>query len=246
MDEHTPKRATPTANGIGNAADPSAAAAAASPQRLSGEVRELDRKMQTLRRSGRHGGPVQFTVYRFRLDHLRLAFYEPVDSTDTTQPPLSEGDRVELVAQHYAGKRPDPEGRGDDGAVAALHNLESDRRYVCHSIFRWLILDLAPVGYTPRMLREALYWSLVLSLLGCAGVAGLSLAVSPSTPWPLVLGDCAKLVAFFNAVIWIPVAVLQLRWRLGRPTRRQVHTERVYAALGFGSPLRPAPGLIEL
>jgi hypothetical protein len=246
MDEHAPGRATHITGGGGNVSDSPTSNDPAAPQRLSGRVRGLERTIQIISRGGRHGGAIQFVVYRFRLDRLQLAFYEPLSPGDVDPPLLSEGDRVELVIQRYIGRRPDQEEIGDDGVVMALRKLDNDRRYVSHSIFRWLHLERAPIGYTLRMLREALYWTLGLSVASCVAITAFGAAVSSSTPWMSLLGDCVRLAALINTAIWVPVAVLQLRWRLGRPTRRQAYTEQVYAAIGFGSPLRPVAGLIEL
>ncbi|MEI2432419.1 hypothetical protein RDV84_06630 [Lysobacter yananisis] len=226
------------------ASDPDRGAAA--PLRLSGAVRRLQRTVQTLSRGGRHGARVEFAVYRFDLDRRRVALYVPLAPDGPAAPPLAEGDRVELLAQRYRPDARDDARQAEAGAVVALRNHDRRTAYACHSAFRWLMLDIAPVGYTPRMLRAALWWTLGLSLLACAAIPGFALAVGSSTPWQRTLADVAALVALIDAAIWLPVAALQLRWRLGRPTRRQRYTEQVYAALGFGSPLDPAPGLIEL
>jgi uncharacterized membrane protein len=219
---------------------------AAAPLRLSGAVRRLQRTVQTLSPGGRHGARVEFAVYRFDLERRRVALYVPLAPAGPAAPPLAEGDRVDLLAQRYRADARDDARQAEAGAVVALRNHEDGAAYACHSAFRWLALDIAPVGYTPRMLRAALWWTLGLSLLACAAIPGFSLAIGASTPWQRVLADVAALVGLIDAAIWLPVAVLQLRWRLGRPSARQRYTEQVYAALGFGSPLAPAPGLIEL
>lgn len=219
---------------------------AAAPLRLSGTVQRLQRTVELLNPGGRHGGRVEFAVYRFDLDRRRLALYVPLAPAGPATPPLAEGDRVELLAQRYRDNARGDAQRAEGGAVVALRNLEDGAAYACHSAFRWLAMDIAPVGYTPRMLRAALWWTLGLSLLACAAIPGFGFAIGASTPWQRTLADVAALVGLIDAAIWLPVAVLQLRWRLGRPTRRQRYTEQAYAAFGFGSPLDPAPGLIEL
>jgi hypothetical protein len=250
MEESAPGRTTRTMNGEADDATSPSAAVASAPLRLSGQVRELERTIESIRSPGR-GVLTQFAVYRFRLDRLRLAFYAPMSEDEYAPPPLSEDDRVEIIAQRYTGRRPDADGIGDDGVVLALDNRQNARRYVCHSIFRWLALvDTAPVGYTPRMLRAALYWTVGLSvaaLLGVAAIIGLDAALSSGQPsWSWLLDEGLWVVALVDAVIWVPVAILQLRWRLGWPTRRQRYTDQVYAAMGFGSALRPVAGVVEL
>lgn len=249
MDDPAPGRAMRATNGEADDATSPSAVVASAPLRLSGQVRELERAVESIRRPG-HGVLTQFAVYRFRLDGLRLAFYAPMSEDEYAPPPLSEGDRVEIIAQRHTVRRPDADRIGDDGVVLALDNRQNARRYVCHSIFRWLAVDIAPVGYTPRMLRAALYWTVGLSVVAVvvvAAIIGLDAALSSGQPsWSWLLGDGLRVIALVDAVIWVPVAVLQLRWRLGRPTRRQRYTDQVYAAMGFGSPLRPVAGLVEL
>jgi DNA-binding FrmR family transcriptional regulator len=245
MDEIAPGRATHIANDTAGDANSPPATVASAPLRLSGQVRELERAIESIRRPG-HGVLTQFAVYRFRLDRLRLAFYAPMLQDQYAPSPLSEGDRVEVIAQRYAAQRSDDDGRTDGGVVLALDNRENGRRYVCHSIFRWMVLDLAPVGYTPRMLGEALYWTVGLSVAALATIIGLDAVLPSGRSWSWLLDDCLWAIALVDALIWVPVAVLQLRWRLGRPTRRQAYTEQVYAAIGFGSALRPVAGLVEL
>ena len=245
MDEIAPGRATHIASDTAGDANSPPATVASAPLRLSGQVRELERAIESIRRPG-HGVLTQFAVYRFRLDRLRLAFYAPMSQDQYAPSPLSESDRVDVIAQRYAAQRSDDDGRADDGVVLALDNRENGRRYVCHSIFRWMVLDLAPVGYTPRMLGEALYWTVGLSVAALAAIIGLDAVLPSGRSWSWLLDDCLWAIALVDALIWVPVAVLQLRWRLGRPTRRQAYTEQVYAAIGFGSALRPVAGLVEL
>lgn len=80
-----------------------------------------------------------------------------------------------------------------------------------------------------------------------AAIIGLDAALSSGQPsWSWLLDEGLWVIALVDAVIWVPVAVLQLRWRLGWPTRRQRYTDQVYAAMGFGSALRPVAGVVEL
>lgn len=254
MDEPAPGRATHLIDGKSDDVISSSATVTSTPLRLSGRVRGLERTIESIRRPG-HGVLTQFAVYRFRLDRVRLAFYAPMSEDEYAPSPLSEGDRVDVAAQRYTGRRHHDDeigvdGIGDDGVVLALENRENGRRYVCHSIFRWLVLDIAPVGYTPRMLRAALYWTVGLSVAAIAIVAaiiGLDAALSSGqASWSWLLDEGLWVIALVDAVIWGPVAVLQLRWRLGRPTRRQAYSDRVYAAMAYGSVLRPVAGLVEL
>ncbi|ALN88923.1 hypothetical protein LC55x_5677 [Lysobacter capsici] len=250
MEESAPERARVTTRS-GGPIDSKAAGDPAELRRLSGGVCGLNRTIQVIRRGGNQGARIEFAVYRFQVDRLRLAFYVPRWLDDSAGPLLSERDRVELIAQRYTGRRPDADGIGDDGVVLALDNRQNARRYVCHSIFRWLALvDIAPVGYTPRMLREALYWTVGMSVAAIvlvAAIIGLDAALSSGQPsWSWLLDEGLWVVALVDAVIWVPVAVLQLRWRLGWPTRRQRYTDQVYAVMGFGSALRPVVGVVEL
>jgi hypothetical protein len=44
----------------------------------------------------------------------------------------------------------------------------------------------------------------------------------------------------------LPLLFLDTRWRMGRPTRRQRILERIYRALGLGTPFAPAAVIEEV
>jgi hypothetical protein len=59
--------------------------------------------------------------------------------------------------------------------------------------------------------------------------------------------DFPELAVFLLAlffIVWLgfalPLLWLDTRWRMGRPTRRQRFTQRIYAMLDLGTPLAPS------
>ena len=124
----------------------------------------------------------------------------------------------------------------------ALRNLEDDRVYIAHGAFRTHASDHALTGYTARSycLRGAGGVAIALTVnVLCYLVFGLD----PDEAGRAVTRACifAALFAAMTAMIVLPFAWSQWRWRNGRANARERATERVYAALGLGSPLAPLP-----
>ena len=183
-----------------------------------------------------HKGP-NYGIYRYTVNGVDYAMIAQEAFGDAL-PFLAEDDRVELAVRaapvHQDGRR----------AVYALRNLEDGRCYMCHRYYGGEQGRDTPirVGMSQR--------ARLLKLIG-----GLML-----TAWLLVVGllfftgpddgsfqDLPELAVFLLAVffiVWLgfalPLLWLDTRWRMGRPTRRQRFTQRIYAMLNLGTPFAPS------
>ena len=83
-------------------------------------------------------------------------------------------------------------------------------------------------------------WLVVVAVLATSG--------SPSSREQAP--ELAAVVFAFLLVAWLCVALpllfLDARWRMGRPTRRQRILERIYRALGLGTPFAPTAVIEEV
>lgn len=184
-----------------------------------------------------------YGIYRFQVGARRYVMYVAENFGDA-MPFLAEGDRVELAA--YAGQLA---GAGPDQLVYGLRNLEDDRVYVCHHYFRGAFTDIAPVGVGLGQrvpLLRLLAVLLVFSWLVVVAVLATSDSPSSREQAP----ELAAVVFAFLLVAWLCVALpllfLDARWRMGRPTRRQRILERIYRALGLGTPFAPTAVIEEV
>ncbi len=191
------------------------------------------------RRSVRSGP--SFGIYRFVLGKQPYVMTVGENLGDI-KPFLAEGDEVEMAV--LASDAP---GGGPHQLVYAMRNLEDGRVYVCHHGFRGGNSQVSPigVGLTQRapMLKMLaglfLFTWLVL-------IAIMFSADSPSDDGPVLV--TYSLLGFF--ALWVCVALpflyLDMRWRAGRPTRRQRILERIYAVMGLGTPFAPSERVEEV
>lgn len=187
-----------------------------------------------------HKGPT-YGHYRFSIQGR--PFLMTVDeSLGSWQPFLAQDDAVEMAVN----ARPMP---GEPHAVYALRNLEDGRAYLCHLRFRAVPGRDTPVGVGMNQRAPLL-----------KAIGGLMLAV-----WLFLIGltwfmdadalqgDFPELALFILGMfllVWLcfalPLLWLDMRWRMGRPTRRQRITERIYALLDLGTPFAPSQRIEEV
>lgn len=184
-----------------------------------------------------------YGVYRFHVGARRFIMYVAENFGDVL-PFLAEGDQVEVAA--YAGQIA---GAGPDQLVYGLRNLEDGRVYVCHHYFRAAFTDIAPVGVGLRQ-RVPMLSLLAILLLVCWLVVVAVLSSSDSPSGREAAPELAAVTFVFLLVAWLCVALpllfLDTRWRMGRPTRRQRILERIYRALGLGTPFAPTAVIEEV
>lgn len=184
-----------------------------------------------------------YGVYRFQVGTRRFIMYVAENFGDVL-PFLAEGDRVEVAA--YAGQIA---GAGPDQLVYGLRNLEDGRVYVCHHYFRAAFTDIAPVGVGLRQ-RVPMLSLLAILLLVCWLVVVAVLSSSDSPSGREAAPELAAVTFVFLLVAWLCVALpllfMDTRWRMGRPTRRQRILERIYRALGLGTPFAPTAVIEEV
>lgn len=200
-------------------------------QRVDGTLRALTHEA----RFGANSRP-SFGIYRFQIGSQPYVLYAG-ENFGNALPFLAEGDRVQLAAHDGAGA-PETAHR----LVYALRNLEDDRVYVSHRVFRSRHTDIGPVGVGPGqrspMLKLIGLLLLVtgLILVGAAYLAG-------DAPARAELPELATVIGAGMLIVWLvfalPLLFLEARWRLGKPTRRQRILDRIYATLDLGTPLAP-------
>ncbi|GEM_PF-585323 len=187
-----------------------------------------------------HKGPT-YGHYRFSVQGRQ--FLMTVDeSLGSWQPFLAQDDYVEMAVN----AQPAPD---EPHAVYALRNLEDGRTYMCHLRFRAFPGRDTPVGVGMNQRAPLL-----------KAIGGLMLAV-----WLFLIGltwfidaeafqgDFPELSLFILGMfllVWLcfalPLLWLDMRWRMGRPTRRQRITERIYALLDLGTPFAPKRRIEEV
>jgi len=207
-------------------------------QRIRGALKDLTHESVRSANSGPSYGLYRFVVGR-QPYLMRVG-----ENLGDIKPFLAEGDLVDMAV--HAADRP---GAGPHRLVYAMRNLEDGRVYVCHHGFRGGDRRISPVGVglTQRapMLRlvAGLFLFTWLLLAGLGWFSGL----------PGDRNDLPALLtyAFIGfAVLWfcvaLPFVYLDMRWKQGRPTRRQRILERVYQTLGLGTPFAPTERIEEV
>jgi hypothetical protein len=183
-----------------------------------------------------HKGP-NYGIYRYTVNGVDYAMIAQEAFGDAL-PFLAEDDRVELAVRtasvHQDGRR----------AVYALRNLEDGRCYMCHRYYGGEQGRDTPirVGLSQRARLLKLIGALMLT--AWLFVVGLQFFAGPDDG---SFRDFPELAVFLLAlffIVWLgfalPLLWLDTRWRMGRPTRRQRFTQRIYAMLDLGTPLAPS------
>lgn len=187
-----------------------------------------------------HKGPT-YGHYRFSIQDRQ--FLMTVDeSPGSWQPFLAQDDHVELAVN----AAPIP---GEPHAVYALRNLEDGRAYMCHLRFRANLGKDTPVGVGMNQRAPLLKTIGALMLAVWLFIIGLTWFMDSEA----LQGDFPEIALFILGMfllVWLcfalPLLVLDMRWRMGRPTRRQRITERIYALLDLGSPFAPRQRIEEV
>ncbi|MEN5162032.1 hypothetical protein [Achromobacter spanius] len=187
-----------------------------------------------------HKGPV-YGHYRFSIQGR--PFLMTVDeSMGSWRPFLAQDDAVEMAVN----AKPVP---GEPQAVYALRNLEDGRAYMCHLRFRAIPGGDTPVGFgmTQRApLLKAIGGVLIAAWLFLIGLTWFMDAPVLPSDFP----ELALLILGMFLLVWLcfalPLLWLDMRWRIGWPTRRQRITERIYALLGLGTPFAPSQRIEEV
>ena len=182
-----------------------------------------------------HKGP-NYGIYRYAVNGENFVMIAQEAFGDAL-PFLAENDRVEMAvraAPAHDGQR----------VVYALRNLEDGRCYMCHRYYGGEQGRDTPirVGMSQRARMLKLMGALLLTawlfVVGLQYFAGSDDGSFQDFPELAVF----LLALFF--VVWLgfalPLLWLDTRWRMGRPTRRQRFTQRVYAMLDLGTPLAPS------
>ncbi|EHK66456.1 hypothetical protein [Achromobacter arsenitoxydans] len=187
-----------------------------------------------------HKGP-SYGHYRFSVGGRN--FMMTVDeSLGSWQPFLAQDDRVEMAAH----ASPEP---GQPHAVYALRNLEDGRNYMCHLRFRSGLSGDTPIGVGMNQRGPMLKMIGALMLTAWLILVGISWFSDGDAS----AGNFPEVATFILAMfflVWLgfalPLLWLDTRWRMGRPTRRQRMTERIYAMLDLGTPFAPTRRIEEV
>jgi len=187
-----------------------------------------------------HKGPT-YGHYRFSVQGRQ--FLMTVDeSLGSWQPFLAQDDHVEMAVK----AQPAP---GEPHAVYALRNLEDGRAYMCHLRFRANLGRDTPVGVGMNQRAPMLKAIGGLMLAVWLFLIGLTWFMDPEA----LQGDYPEVALFILGMfllVWLcfalPLFWLDMRWRMGRPTRRQRITERIYALLDLGTPFAPKQRIEEV
>ncbi|RII99900.1 hypothetical protein DXK93_28770 [Achromobacter sp. K91] len=183
-----------------------------------------------------HKGP-NYGIYRYTVNGVDYAMIAQEAFGDAL-PFLAEGDRVELAVRtasvHQDGRR----------AVYALRNLEDGRCYMCHRYYGGEQGRDTPIRVGMNQRARLLKLIGALMLTAWLFVVGLQFFAGPDDG---SFRDFPELAVFLLAlffIVWLgfalPLLWLDTRWRMGRPTRRQRFTQRIYAMLDLGTPLAPS------
>ncbi|WP_454688361.1 hypothetical protein [Achromobacter aloeverae] len=162
---------------------------------------------------------------------------------------LAEGDRVEVVVAAYEQRQP-----GSPRLVWAMRNLEDGRVYASHRVMaplanpctRPLVGPFRMTQFTRRARQRFRVFFMATWLLAWILMNGISTGIGGK------IDELALIVSTFAPpLIWgigieLPILLSDIKWRAGRPSKRQRLTERVYALLGIGSALAPPPTVIEV
>lgn len=207
-------------------------------QRVRGALKDLTHESVRSTNSGPSSGLYRFVVGR-QPYLMRVG-----ENLGDVKPFLAEGDRVDMAV--HAADRP---GAGPHRLVYAMRNLEDGRVYVCHHGFRGGDRRISPVGVglTQRAPMLRMVGGLFLfTWLLLAGLGYFSGSPGDRDELPVLLT-----YAFIGfTALWfcvaLPFVYLDMRWRKGRPTRRQRILERVYLTLGLGTPFAPTERIEEV
>lgn len=190
-----------------------------------------------------NGGP-SYGVYRFVVGKQPYVMRVGEDIGNVT-PFLAEGDQVELAVHPV-----DLPGGDPHRIVYALRNVEDGRVYVCHRTFRGGRAAVAPIGVglsqrVPLLRTVAGYlfvcWVMILGVF-----AFTDLDSSGFDALPLIAAWAFAACLGVWLGVALPFVYLHARWRNGRPTTRQRTLERVYLALGLGTPFEPTAPVEEM
>ncbi len=183
-----------------------------------------------------HKGP-NYGIYRYAVNGVDYAMIAQEAFGDAL-PFLAEDDRVELAVRaapvHQDGRR----------AVYALRNLEDGRCYMCHRYYGGEQGRDTPirVGMSQRARLLKLIGALLLT--AWLFVVGLQFFAGSDDASFRDLPELAVFLLALFLIVWLgfalPLLWLDTRWRMGRPTRRQRFTQRIYAMLDLGTPLAPS------
>ncbi|QKH36831.1 hypothetical protein FOC84_18545 [Achromobacter pestifer] len=189
-----------------------------------------------------HKGP-NYGIYRYAVNGVDYAMIAQEAFGDAL-PFLAEDDRVELAVRaapvHPDGRR----------AVYALRNLEDGRCYMCHRYYGGEQGRDTPirVGMSQRARMLKLIGGLLLT--AWLFVVGLQFFAEPGDGSFQDLPELAVFLLALFFIVWLgfalPLLWLDTRWRMGRPTRRQRFTQRIYAMLDLGTPLAPSQRIEDL
>ncbi|WP_313702543.1 hypothetical protein [Achromobacter sp.] len=187
-----------------------------------------------------HKGPT-YGHYRFSVQG-RQFLMTVNESLGSWQPFLAQDDQVEMAVN----AQPAP---GEPHAVYALRNLEDGRAYMCHLRFRANLGRDTPVGVGMNQRAPMLKAIGGLMLAVWLFLIGLTWFMDPEA----LQGDYPEVALFILGMfllVWLcfalPLFWLDMRWRMGRPTRRQRITERIYALLDLGTPFAPKQRIEEV
>lgn len=184
-----------------------------------------------------------YGIYRFLIGHQPYVMYAG-ENFGNALPFLAEGDQVDIAAHDAPLASDDPH-----RLVYAMRNLEDDRVYVSHRVFRFMHTDIGPVGVGPGQrtpMLKLIGWLLLITWLIFVGIV-----YTTGTPQTLAeLPELATVIGGGMLIVWLvfalPLLFLDTRWRLGKPTRRQRILDRVYATLNLGTPFAPTARIEEL
>lgn len=214
-----PARAAVTAQAMQDEGDPPIAY-------VRGVLHELSHEHRSV-----HKGP-SYAIYRFTVNDEAYAMYAGENYGDPL-PFLSDGDGVELAV--YAGPA-----KRDRRDVYAMRNLEDGRVYMCHQHFRSTMSSMAPVGVGMNQRAGMLKMLGGLMFATWLVIAGCVYFTDGDADGGQEMLTIATVVCVGAWLLFaLPLLFLDTRWRMGKPTRRQRITERIYRVLGLGTPFAP-------
>lgn len=223
-------------------------------RRLTGRIRHL--RMENDEVGGSVGAPVagggvvygsnrmRFHDYFFDIDGQQYVVYAS-RNFGGAEVFLAEGDEVELLVLDESPSATSPVKME---MVLAFHNREDGSTYASHRVMspvakrlRRPLIGRSCMTFLTRRYRNSarlmllLCWILTILILNAGGLFLASVADRVVVMVISLLMFPAIWLIFFELPFWLWDA----RWRMGRPSKRQRLTERVYAGMGLGFPLDP-------